>query len=109
LLDVEKWPETGIKFDVVTCLNLLDRCDKPLSLLRELKASLSPGGRVVVALVLPFSPYVETGELIKRNNCKMMSRIIFLISFEHLTFPGIILLTYLLTYLLHGAESFLRS
>jgi 2-polyprenyl-3-methyl-5-hydroxy-6-metoxy-1,4-benzoquinol methylase len=63
LLDVQTWPEAGIKFDVITCLNLLDRCDRPLSLLDELKASLSPGGRVVVALVLPFNPYVEIGKL----------------------------------------------
>lgn len=63
LLDVEMWPEAGIKFDVITCLNLLDRCDRPLSLLQELKASLNPGGRVVVALVLPFNPYVEIGKL----------------------------------------------
>lgn len=63
LLDVEAWREAGIKFDVITCLNLLDRCDRPLSLLRDLKASLRPGGRVVVALVLPFNPYVEIGKL----------------------------------------------
>jgi len=75
LLDVETWPEAGIKFDVITCLNLLDRCDKPLSLLRELKASINPGGRVVVALVLPFNPYVETGKLAKHKNCNMISRI----------------------------------
>jgi len=72
---VETWPEAGIKFDVITCLNLLDRCDKPLSLLRELKASLSPGGRVVVALVLPFNPYVETGKLPKHKNCNTKSRV----------------------------------
>jgi 2-polyprenyl-3-methyl-5-hydroxy-6-metoxy-1,4-benzoquinol methylase len=65
---VETWPEAGIKFDVITCLNLLDRCDRPLSLLRVLKASLSPGGRVVVALVLPFNPYVEIGKLTAHRN-----------------------------------------
>lgn len=82
LLDVEIWPEAGIKFDVITCLNLLDRCDKPLSLLHELKASLSPGGRVVVALVLPFNPYVETGKLTKHKNCNMKSRIFVLYPFN---------------------------
>jgi 2-polyprenyl-3-methyl-5-hydroxy-6-metoxy-1,4-benzoquinol methylase len=62
LLDAETWPSAGIKFDVITCLNLLDRCDRPLSLLRDLRASLKPGGRVIVALVLPFTPYVEIGK-----------------------------------------------
>ena len=61
VLDVEKWYESG-PFDVILCLNLLDRCDRPNTLLRRLKSSLAPGGRLVVALVLPFSPYVEVGE-----------------------------------------------
>ncbi|XP_048266197.1 protein-L-histidine N-pros-methyltransferase isoform X2 [Bombus terrestris] len=61
VLDVEKWHESG-PFDVILCLNLLDRCDRPNTLLRRLKSSLAPGGRLVVALVLPFSPYVEVGE-----------------------------------------------
>ncbi|PSN45671.1 Methyltransferase-like protein 9 [Blattella germanica] len=63
LLDVETWTESGLKFDVITCLNLLDRCDRPLTLLRELRAALRPGGKVVVALVLPFNPYVEIGRV----------------------------------------------
>ncbi|XP_066603398.1 protein-L-histidine N-pros-methyltransferase [Prorops nasuta] len=61
VLDVERWDEKG-PFNVVFCLNLLDRCDKPSTLLRRLKASLAPGGRLVVALVLPFVPYVEVGD-----------------------------------------------
>lgn len=60
VLDVEKWYESG-PFDVILCLNLLDRCDRPNSLLKRLRTSLTPGGRLVVALVLPFSPYVEVG------------------------------------------------
>lgn len=80
LLDVETWTGAGIKFDVITCLNLLDRCDRPLSLLHELKASLSPGGRVVVALVLPFSPYVEIGKLtVNRNVCEYFLLVVSLI------------------------------
>ncbi|XP_034937903.1 methyltransferase-like protein 9 [Chelonus insularis] len=61
VLDVDKWYKTG-PFNVILCLNLLDRCDRPNTLLRLLKESLAPGGRLVVALVLPFSPYVEVGE-----------------------------------------------
>ena len=48
-----------VKFDVISCLNLLDRCDNPLTLLSKIKAALKPSGRLVVALVLPFKPYVE--------------------------------------------------
>ncbi|XP_057319581.1 protein-L-histidine N-pros-methyltransferase [Microplitis mediator] len=61
VLDVSDWDKTG-PFNVILCLNLLDRCDRPNTLLRQLRATLAPGGRLVVALVLPFSPYVETGE-----------------------------------------------
>ena len=59
---MDTWTESGVKFDVITCLNLLDRCDRPLTLLRELRTALKPGGKVVVALVLPFNPYVEIGK-----------------------------------------------
>ncbi|XP_045125764.1 protein-L-histidine N-pros-methyltransferase-like isoform X2 [Portunus trituberculatus] len=63
VLDAWEWAqESGeIEYDVVTCLNLLDRCDTPRSLLREIHAKLTPSGTLVVALVLPFNPYVETG------------------------------------------------
>ncbi|CAL7940795.1 unnamed protein product [Xylocopa violacea] len=60
VLDAEKWYETG-PYNVILCLNLLDRCDRPNTLLRRLKSSLAPGGRLIVALVLPFIPYVEVG------------------------------------------------
>lgn len=46
-------------YDVVCALNLLDRCSRPLSLLEQVKRSLKPGGFAVLALVWPFSPYVE--------------------------------------------------
>ena len=50
-------------YDVISCLNVLDRCDKPLTLLRHIRNSLvSTSGRAVVAVVLPFSPYVEFGK-----------------------------------------------
>ncbi|KAI4499981.1 hypothetical protein M0802_004851 [Mischocyttarus mexicanus] len=62
VLDVDKWYEEAGQFDVILCLNLLDRCDRPNSLLRQSRKSLRAGGRLVVALVLPFSPYVEVGD-----------------------------------------------
>lgn len=59
------WQNTGVKYDLISCLNLLDRCDKPLSLLADIKAALKPGtGRVLVAVVIPFKPYVEFGKLL---------------------------------------------
>lgn len=64
VLDAWKWAQEAgdTQYDVVTCLNLLDRCDTPRTLLSQIHAKLVPGGTLVVALVLPFNPYVETGE-----------------------------------------------
>lgn len=62
LLDESEWMNADLKFDVVACLNLLDRCDKPLTLLTDVKHTLQPvTGRLLVAVVLPFKPCVESG------------------------------------------------
>lgn len=61
ILDVDLWPSGEIMFDVISGLNLLDRCDRPVAVLHSMKKVLKPGGRVVIAVVLPFSPYVEFG------------------------------------------------
>lgn len=45
-------------FDVVSLLNVLDRCDRPLSLLAAARGALRPGGLLLVALVLPYRPFV---------------------------------------------------
>ena len=59
-LGIDEWHSNGRHYDVISCLNLLDRCDRPLTLLRHVHASLRPGsGRAVVAMVLPYKPYVE--------------------------------------------------
>eukprot|EP00927_Polykrikos_kofoidii_P043517 TRINITY_DN37584_c0_g1_i1.p1 TRINITY_DN37584_c0_g1~~TRINITY_DN37584_c0_g1_i1.p1 ORF type:complete len:189 (+),score=20.25 TRINITY_DN37584_c0_g1_i1:61-567(+) len=48
--------------DCVALFNVLDRCDRPLTLLQELGSRLRPGsGRLVLAVVLPFRPFVERG------------------------------------------------
>ena len=61
VLDKEQWGE--LKFDVITCLNVLDRCEKPLSLLKNIREHLNPDrGRLIITLVLPFKPYVEYNE-----------------------------------------------
>eukprot|EP00299_Pterocystis_sp_00344_P007876 c2754_g1_i2.p1 GENE.c2754_g1_i2~~c2754_g1_i2.p1 ORF type:complete len:265 (+),score=47.50 c2754_g1_i2:236-1030(+) len=48
-------------FDVISCLNVLDRCDTPLKLLDEMKSLLNESGTIVLAVVLPWCPFVENG------------------------------------------------
>lgn len=63
VLGINEWQNTGFQYDVISCLNLLDRCDQPLTLLQDIRSVLEPTrGRVILALVLPFHPYVENGE-----------------------------------------------
>ena len=58
VLDSVHWGNE--KFDVITCLNVLDRCDKPFTLLKKIHDHLNPSiGRVILSLVLPFRPYFE--------------------------------------------------
>jgi SAM-dependent methyltransferase len=50
------------RFDTIVLLNVLDRCSEPLTLLRQLRELLVPGsGRLLLAVVLPFRPFVEDG------------------------------------------------
>ncbi|KAJ1550879.1 Methyltransferase-like protein 9, partial [Cladochytrium tenue] len=49
------------KFDVVSLLNVLDRCSKPLTMLRRMRELVrDDGGLVLMAVVLPFRASVET-------------------------------------------------
>ncbi|GFY55751.1 methyltransferase-like protein 9 [Trichonephila inaurata madagascariensis] len=65
LLDVDKWAnaEEGPRyFDLISCLNLLDRCDRPITLLQQIRNKLNPDtGILILAVVLPFNQYVESG------------------------------------------------
>ena len=62
VLEVESWSGPRPEFyDMISCLNLLDRCEKPETLLNEIQGALKPGGLLLVALVLPFRPWVEFG------------------------------------------------
>lgn len=45
---------------LISCLNVLDRCSDPHQILREIHTALAPNGRAIIALVLPYSHYVET-------------------------------------------------
>lgn len=51
----------GARYDAVSLLNVLDRCDRPLSLLATARAALRPGGLLLLALVLPYRPFVFEG------------------------------------------------
>ncbi|XP_046842427.1 protein-L-histidine N-pros-methyltransferase-like [Xenia sp. Carnegie-2017] len=60
VLEIDDWMSRT--YDVISCLNLLDRCDKPLTLLENIRQSLNENrGRLIVAVVLPFKPCVESG------------------------------------------------
>ena len=62
LLDVDSWTSHPGHFDVISCLNLLDRCDRPLTLLEEIKSKLRPvTGLLLLAIVFPVKQYVESG------------------------------------------------
>jgi len=48
-------------YDAIACLNVLDRCDRPLALLANLRAGLKDRGLLLLALVLPYNPFVYEG------------------------------------------------
>ncbi|MCH2109581.1 MAG: methyltransferase-like protein 9 [Polyangiaceae bacterium] len=50
-------------YDAVSLLNVLDRCDRPLSMLAAARRLLKPNGLLAVALVLPYSPFVYDGTI----------------------------------------------
>jgi SAM-dependent methyltransferase len=49
-------------FDVVFLFNVIDRCDRPITLLQQIMRRLrSPASRLVLATPIPFHPIVEAG------------------------------------------------
>ncbi|CAK1556135.1 unnamed protein product [Leptosia nina] len=58
VLDVDDWWKSQ-KFDCVCMMNLVDRCAKPRTMLQQAKEALTSDGLLVLALVLPYKPYVE--------------------------------------------------
>eukprot|EP00929_Paragymnodinium_shiwhaense_P078756 TRINITY_DN40848_c0_g1_i1.p1 TRINITY_DN40848_c0_g1~~TRINITY_DN40848_c0_g1_i1.p1 ORF type:complete len:400 (+),score=51.28 TRINITY_DN40848_c0_g1_i1:132-1331(+) len=48
------------RYDVVCCFNVLDRVDDAMSLLETVRKHCKPGGIVLMAIVLPFCPSVES-------------------------------------------------
>jgi SAM-dependent methyltransferase len=47
------------RFDAILCLNVLDRCAYPRTLLAHLRDALTPKGRLLLALPLPLAPHVQ--------------------------------------------------
>merc|ERR1719220_3451891 len=60
VLELDEWAKEANKYDVISALNLFDRCDRPITIIKDIHYSLKPSGLLVVALVLPFRPYVES-------------------------------------------------
>ncbi|CAG9087685.1 unnamed protein product [Plutella xylostella] len=58
ILDTSTWWQSH-RFGCVAMLNLLDRCSEPRAMLRQARAALDPAGVLLLALVLPYKPYVE--------------------------------------------------
>eukprot|EP00906_Rhabdomonas_costata_P027389 RCo038906 len=53
----EKGVPPSKPFDVISVLNVLDRCSRPLDIIRAVGAGLArPHGRAIFAVVLPFCP-----------------------------------------------------
>ncbi len=51
----------GAPFDLVSCFNVLDRCPKPGSLLDAIRGVLSPNGRLLLSVPLPYEPMYYSG------------------------------------------------
>lgn len=49
------------RFEVVSCLNVLDRCARPRSLLGHVREALAEVGTALVSVPLPLSPHVHVG------------------------------------------------
>ena len=60
-VDLAEASAEGGPFDAIACLNVLDRCDRPLTLLGNLRAQLKNRGLLIIALVLPYQPFVYAG------------------------------------------------
>ncbi len=60
MLGIDEWdryrpPNSGsgnfLKYDAISVLNLLDRCDKPLTLLNQIKNALKPDGLLIIGII----------------------------------------------------------
>lgn len=60
-IDLAERDLPGERFDLITCLNVLDRTSQPRQLLRRMHDHLKPGGRLLLALALPYNPFFFRG------------------------------------------------
>jgi SAM-dependent methyltransferase len=60
-IDITEQPVPGAPFDLVSCLNVLDRTARPRRMLRRLVELLEPAGRLIIALALPYRPFYYVG------------------------------------------------
>lgn len=60
-IDLSLSPLPNERFDVISCLNVIDRCARPRSLLTHLHAMLQPQGRLLLSVPLPLRPHVHVG------------------------------------------------
>jgi 2-polyprenyl-3-methyl-5-hydroxy-6-metoxy-1,4-benzoquinol methylase len=64
------------KFNLISMLNVLDRCDKPISLLRDAHRCLDEKeGRLIVALTYPHRPFVVENKLLKPEQAEKFDKL----------------------------------
>ncbi|MDD9943060.1 MAG: methyltransferase domain-containing protein [Myxococcales bacterium] len=51
------------RYDLIMCLNVIDRVSHPKTLLRHAMQALRPGGRLVIAVPLPLAAHVDRGRV----------------------------------------------
>jgi len=60
VLDAQQWPQNDDNiYDIITCFNLLDRHPNPNKIMADISSKLTDDGLLVLAIVLPYSPFVE--------------------------------------------------
>lgn len=62
--DTDHWDDQT--YDIISMFNLLDRAGDPDQFLNKAHAALNPDGKLIIAVVLPFKPYVERGGINNR-------------------------------------------
>jgi SAM-dependent methyltransferase len=63
--------ESDAPFDVISLCNVIDRSDKPRSLLAAVARRLAPGGLLLLATPLPYSPFVYAGAITREPSEKL--------------------------------------
>lgn len=59
--DLSMSPLPDRRFETIACLNVIDRCARPLSLLKHLRSMLAVDGRLLLSVPLPLRPHVHMG------------------------------------------------